>query len=139
MRDSTLEARRRLYDDARAVVAREYRCALTVPEVARRLASSPRALQRAYAQFGETSFREDLRRARMQAAAELLASQPSVEVRDVARLAGFTAPGHFAAAFREHFGVAPAEFRRRARGRGTAAGAGERAGRFATAAPRARQ
>jgi AraC family transcriptional regulator, regulatory protein of adaptative response / methylphosphotriester-DNA alkyltransferase methyltransferase len=114
VRATTLEGRRHLYDQARAVIARDYRQALTLPGVARAVASSPRALQRAYAQFGETSFREDLRAARMRAAAELLAGQASIEIRDVARLVGFTAPGHFAAAFRCHFGVAPAEFRRRA-------------------------
>lgn len=115
VRETTLPARRRLYEDARALVAARYRSELTVPRAARALACSPRSLQRAYAQFGETSFSEDLRDTRLRAAAQLLAQQPSLEVRQVARLVGAAAPAHFAAAFRRRYGLAPAEFRRAAR------------------------
>ena len=52
--------RRRLYLLARVVVARHYRRRLTLAVVARALASSPRQVQRAYAQFGEMTFQEDL-------------------------------------------------------------------------------
>ena len=62
---------------------------LTLAVVGRALASSPRQLQRAYAQFGETSFREDLLARRMAAAAELLLEQRSIPVADVARLVGY--------------------------------------------------
>jgi AraC-like DNA-binding protein len=51
MRAQTLEARRRLYLLARLIVARNYRRPLTLAVVAGALASSPRQLQRAYAQF----------------------------------------------------------------------------------------
>jgi AraC-like DNA-binding protein len=47
----TLHARRRLYLLARVLVARHYRRELTLALVARSLASSPRQLQRAYAQW----------------------------------------------------------------------------------------
>ena len=53
VRPDTEAARRRLYLHARVVVARHYRRRLTLPVVAGALASSPRQLQRAYAQFGE--------------------------------------------------------------------------------------
>ena len=89
MRPHTLAARRRLYLLARVVVARHYRRPLTLAAVARALASSPRALQRAYAQFGDVSFHEDLLARRMAAAAQLLAEQPALAVREVARLVGY--------------------------------------------------
>jgi AraC family transcriptional regulator of adaptative response / methylphosphotriester-DNA alkyltransferase methyltransferase len=111
----TRAERRRLYLLARVVVARHYRRDLTLVLVARALASSPRQLQRAYAQFGETSFREDLHARRMAAAAELLAGQRSIPVRDVARLVGYRQPPHFARAFRRRYGISPARFRERAR------------------------
>lgn len=111
----TLAARRRLYLLARLVVARHYRRDLTLALVARALSSSPRQLQRAYAQFGEAGFGEDLRARRLAAAAELLLEQPSIPVRDVARLVGFCQASHFALAFRRRYGVSPARFRQRGR------------------------
>jgi AraC family transcriptional regulator of adaptative response / methylphosphotriester-DNA alkyltransferase methyltransferase len=115
VRTSTLGEHRRLYLLSRAVVARHYRRPLTLAAVARALASSPRQLQRAYAQFGDTTFNEDLRARRMTAAAELLAGQPALSVRDVARLVGFRSAPHFAGAFRRRYGLSPALFRERAR------------------------
>lgn len=110
MRANTLRERRRLYLLARVIIERHYRRPLTLEVVAKALASSPRQLQRAYAQFGESSFREDLQAKRMAAAAELLA-QPTIPVRDVARLVGYRQPPHFAQAFRRRYGVSPAVFR----------------------------
>jgi AraC family transcriptional regulator of adaptative response / methylphosphotriester-DNA alkyltransferase methyltransferase len=114
MHPDTLIARRRLYLLARVVVARHYRRDLTLALVARALSSSPRQLQRAYSQFGQLSFREDLHARRMAAAAELLLEQRSIPVRDVARLVGFSQPPHFARAFRRRYGLSPARFRERA-------------------------
>ncbi len=113
MRSDTLASRRRLYLLSRVLVARHYRRDLTLAAVARTLASSPRQLQRAYAQFGETSFREDLVQRRMAAAAELLLAQRSIPVGDVARLVGYSQPSHFARAFRRRYGLSPARFRER--------------------------
>jgi hypothetical protein len=48
MRTHTLATRRRLYRLARVLVARHYRRPLTLPVIARTLASSPRQVQRAY-------------------------------------------------------------------------------------------
>jgi AraC-like DNA-binding protein len=121
MRPSTIEQRRRLYLLARVVIARHYRQALTLDEVARALSSSPRQLTRAYAQFGEVTFREDLLTRRLSIAAQLLIEQPAIPVRDVARLVGFRQAPHFAKAFRRRYGLSPAGFR--AEGRAYARGA----------------
>lgn len=110
MRPHTLSERRRLYLLARLVIARHYRRPLTLEAVAKALATSPRQLQRAYAQFGESTFREDLVTRRMTAAAELL-TQPAIPVRDVARLVGYRQAPHFAQAFRRRYGVSPARYR----------------------------
>jgi AraC family transcriptional regulator of adaptative response / methylphosphotriester-DNA alkyltransferase methyltransferase len=123
VRPDTLEARRRLYLLARVVVARHYRRRLTLPVVAGALASSPRQLQRAYEQFGEVSFHEDLLARRMAAAAALLIEQPAIAIADVTRLVGYRQPSHFARAFRRRYGLAPAGFRERARKNGMHRGA----------------
>jgi AraC family transcriptional regulator, regulatory protein of adaptative response / methylphosphotriester-DNA alkyltransferase methyltransferase len=110
MRPHTLRERRRLYLLARLVVKRRYREPLTLGVVAKALASSPRQIQRVYAQFGSATFRDDLLARRMIAAAELL-SQPAIPVGDVARLVGYRQPPHFARTFRRRYGVAPSIFR----------------------------
>lgn len=112
---STFAERRRLYLLSRAVVARHYRQPLTLTALATTLCSSPRQLQRAYAQFGESSFHEDLLARRMAAAADLLSQQPTIAVRDVARLVGYRHASHFASSFRRRYGLSPARFRQRAR------------------------
>jgi AraC-like DNA-binding protein len=115
VRAQTLASRRELYLRARVIVARHYRRRLTLGLLARTLASSPRELQRAYAQFGELTFREDLQARRLRAAAELLGSQPSIRVADVARLVGYSQAPHFGRVFSERYGVAPGRFRERSR------------------------
>jgi AraC family transcriptional regulator, regulatory protein of adaptative response / methylphosphotriester-DNA alkyltransferase methyltransferase len=121
MRPSTIEQRRRLYLLARVIIARHYRRPLTLDEVARALASSPRQITRAYAQFGEVTFREELLTRRLNVGAQLLIEQPAIPVRDVARLVGFRQAPHFAKAFRARYGLTPAAFR--AEGRAYARGA----------------
>jgi AraC-like DNA-binding protein len=115
VRSDTVASRRRLYLLARVVVSRHYRRRLTLPIVAGAVASSPRQLQRAYEQFGQLSFHEDLLARRMAAAATLLIEQPAIAVADVARLVGYRQPSHFARAFRRRDGLAPAGFREVAR------------------------
>jgi AraC-like DNA-binding protein len=116
----TLAAHHRLYLLARVIVARHYRRELTLAEVAAALSTSPRQLQRVYAQFGESTFHEDLFARRMTAAAELLVEQQAIPVRDVARLVGYRQAAHFARAFRRCYGHSPALFRDRGRGHKTA-------------------
>jgi AraC-like DNA-binding protein len=115
MRPSTVEQRRRLYLQARVVIARHYRRPLTLDGVARALASSPRQVTRAYAQFGEMTFREELLARRLSVAAQLLVEQSAIPVRDVARLVGYRQAPHFAKAFRRRYGLSPASFRAEAR------------------------
>jgi AraC-like DNA-binding protein len=131
MRDSTIEQRRRLYLQARVAIVRHYRRPLTLETVARALASSPRQITRAYAQFGEVTFREDLLTRRLNVAAQLLVEQPAIPVRDVARLVGFRQAQHFAKAFRRRYGLTPAGFR--AEGRAFARGSSRERGRDAAA------
>lgn len=120
MHPETLAAHRRLYLLARVVVARHYRRQLTLGEVAAALSTSPRQLQRVYAQFGESTFHEDLFTRRMAAAAELLVEQGAIPVRDVARLVGYRQAAHFARAFRRCYGLSPARFREQGRRHKTA-------------------
>lgn len=82
----------------------------TLGVVAKALASSPRQIQRVYAQFGSATFRDDLLARRMVAAAELL-SQTAIPVGDVAPLVGYSQSPHFARTFRRRYGVSPAVFR----------------------------
>jgi AraC-like DNA-binding protein len=108
----TLSERRRLYLLARVIVSRYYRRPLTLAAVAQALSTSPRKLQRAYAQF-DSSFQEDLYARRMSVAAQLLSEQRSIPVSDVGRLVGYPS-SYFARAFRRRYGLSPALFRKRA-------------------------
>ena len=111
-RPSTVRLRTSLFDDAVAIVEQEYASDLSLDEIARRVASSRRQLQRAYAEIGHTTFREHLTRVRMQRAAELL-TRRGMTVREVARRVGYRQPAQFAKAFRRHQGLAPSAFRSR--------------------------
>jgi AraC-like DNA-binding protein len=119
-RTATIELRTSLYDDATAIVAREYGADLARDDIARRVASSRRQLQRAYKEIGDTTFREHLTAVRMERAAELLSSR-SVTVRDVARRVGYRQPAQFAKAFRRHHGMSPSAYRMQRLTRGLAA------------------
>jgi AraC-like DNA-binding protein len=103
-----------VYVRARLVVARSYRSPLTLANLARVLAVSPRQLQRAYEEIGLTTFDAHLRSVRLRNAADLLAHQP-LTVTDVARLVGYRQPSHFVKAFRRRYGTTPGAFRDRAR------------------------
>jgi AraC-like DNA-binding protein len=116
VRPDTASERRRVYLHARVVIARHYRSDLTLAVVARALASSPRQLQRAFAQFGQESFSEELLARRMTVAAQLLIEQRWIAVEDVARLVGYSSSSHFARAFRRRYGLPPARFRQQALG-----------------------
>jgi len=91
-------------------VDREYAADLSLDDIARRVASSRRQLQLAYAEIGQTTFRDHLTRVRMQKAAEMLATR-ALTVREVAHRVGYRQPAQFAKAFRRYQGVAPSDFR----------------------------
>jgi AraC family transcriptional regulator, regulatory protein of adaptative response / methylphosphotriester-DNA alkyltransferase methyltransferase len=109
-RPATVQLRSSLFADAVAIVDREYDRDLGLDDIARRVASSRRQLQRAYAEIGGTTFRDYLTGVRMERAAELLARR-AVTVREVAHSVGYRQPAQFAKAFRRHHGVAPSDFR----------------------------
>jgi AraC family transcriptional regulator, regulatory protein of adaptative response / methylphosphotriester-DNA alkyltransferase methyltransferase len=109
---STIRLRTSLFEEASRIVEHEYARDLTLDDIARRVASSRRQLQRAFAEIGRTTFREHLAKVRMARAAELLAVG-TLTVREVARRVGYRQPAQFAKAFRRHVGVAPSDFRAR--------------------------
>ena len=113
MRDGTAERRAQLYREAMELIRREYAKDLHLEGVARRLATSRRQLQRAFAEAGDTSFRDELAAVRMQHARDLLAGW-ELPVRAVAASVGYQQPAQFAKSFRRHHGEPPSAYRRRA-------------------------
>jgi AraC family transcriptional regulator of adaptative response / methylphosphotriester-DNA alkyltransferase methyltransferase len=109
-RPNTVRHRTSLFQDAVAIVEVDYSTDLSLDDIARRVASSRRQLQRAYAEIGHTTFREHLTGVRMDRAAELLARR-GLTVREVANRVGYRQPAQFAKAFRRHHGLAPSAFR----------------------------
>ena len=109
-RPATVERRRALFLEAASIVEQEYREKLALDEVARRVATSRRQLQRAFAEAGETSFRSYLQRVRMERAVELL-RDGGPPVNQVAVAVGYSQPAQFAKAFRRHHGAPPSTFR----------------------------
>src|SRR4029450_3032922 len=100
------------------IVDREYAADLSLDDIARRIASSRRQLQRAYAEIGQTTFRDHLTRVRMQRAAELL-SPHTLTGGEVAQRVGYRQPAQFAKAFRRFAGVSPSAFRASRNGHGS--------------------
>jgi AraC-like DNA-binding protein len=109
-RPATIRHRTALFEDAVGIVRDEYASDLSLDDIARRVASSRRQLQRAYAEIGETTFREHLTGVRMDRAAEMLQTR-GLTVREVARRVGYRQPAQFAKAFRRRHGLAPSDFR----------------------------
>jgi transcriptional regulator GlxA family with amidase domain len=114
-RPSTIHHRTSLFEDAISIVEEEFSSDLSLDDIARRVASSRRQLQRAYSEIGNTTFREHLTRVRMERAAMML-SDRGLTVREVARRVGYRQPAQFAKAFRRHIGVAPSDYRIRSGG-----------------------
>ena len=110
IRMGTVARRRALYDEAAEIIEREYASAIELDDVARRLATSRRQLQRAFAEAGATSFRTHVAKVRMRRALELL-REGSLPVRDVATSVGYRQPAQFAKTFRRHHGAPPSSFR----------------------------
>ncbi len=115
MREGTAERRAELYREAMALIARDYASNLHLEGVARRLAASRRQLQRAFAEAGDTSFRDELARVRMRHARALLAGN-ELSVRQVAVAVGYPQPAQFAKSFRRHHGYPPSAYRRERHG-----------------------
>ncbi|HEU0318642.1 MAG TPA: helix-turn-helix transcriptional regulator [Solirubrobacteraceae bacterium] len=113
-RPVTIENRTSLLRDAVSIIEQDYASELSLDDVARRIASSRRQLQRAYAEIGRTTFRRHLAHVRMKRAAEML-QDGRLTVREVAHSVGYRQPAQFAKAFRRQFGVAPSDYRAAAR------------------------
>jgi AraC family transcriptional regulator, regulatory protein of adaptative response / methylphosphotriester-DNA alkyltransferase methyltransferase len=109
-RQTTIERRRALFEEAAEIIRREYQAELTLDELAHRVAASRRQLQRAFAEAGETTFRAYLQRVRMARAMELL-REGSLPVNRVASAVGYQHAAQFAKAFRRHHGRAPSAVR----------------------------
>ena len=110
MRADTLELRGSLLDEALAILETDYAQPLELDDVARRVLTSRRQMQRIFTEVHGAPFRTALREVRMRKAIQLLegTSQP---VGDIARQVGYTQPAQFAKAFRRMHGVSPSEYR----------------------------
>ncbi|MTD47093.1 helix-turn-helix domain-containing protein [Conexibacter sp. W3-3-2] len=113
-RPATVRHRTSLFDEACAIVEAEFGQDLALDDIARRVASSRRQLQRAYAEIGDTTFRDHLTAVRMRRAAEMLEGR-TLTVREISHRVGYRQPAQFAKAFRRHHGLAPSDYRARAR------------------------
>jgi AraC family transcriptional regulator of adaptative response / methylphosphotriester-DNA alkyltransferase methyltransferase len=111
-RVATIRQRTSLFEEAVRIVEAEYGSDLSLDDVAHRVASSRRQLQRAYAEIGNTTFRDHLTAVRMDRAADLLARADGT-IKDIARLVGYRQPAQFAKAFRRAHGVSPSDHRAR--------------------------
>jgi AraC family transcriptional regulator of adaptative response / methylphosphotriester-DNA alkyltransferase methyltransferase len=109
-RTTTIRHRTSLFEEAVEIVESEYGGDLSLDEIARRVASSRRQLQRSYAEIGKTTFRTHLTAVRMQRAADMLAGG-RLTVREVAHRVGYRQPAQFAKAFRRIMGASPSDWR----------------------------
>ena len=109
-RDTTVERRQALYDEAVAIIERDYPRQIDLNTVAAEIATSRRQLQRAFAEVGRTSFRTRLAEVRMRHARELLQAG-GMPVRKVAHSVGYRQPAQFAKTFRRHHGAPPSSFK----------------------------
>ena len=110
IRTGTVARRRALFEEAVEIIEREFADPIELDDVARRLATSRRQLQRAFSEIGGASFRTYVARVRMRRALEML-REGSLPVRDVAGSVGYRQPAQFAKTFRRHHGAPPSSFR----------------------------
>lgn len=113
-RERTIQDRSNIYADAVAIVDADYGSDLSLDDVARRIASSRRQVQRVFAEIGETTFRDYLTEVRMERAAALL-NDRSLTVREVAHQVGYRQSAQFAKAFRRCQHLGPSEYRHQER------------------------
>src|SRR3954451_20073264 len=110
-RPATENLRASLLRDALDVMESHYAQQLEVDDVARRILTSRRQLQRVFTEIHGSTFRTTLRSIRMARAQELL--RTDMPVAEIARSVGYTQPAQFAKAFRRCFGQSPTEYRAR--------------------------
>ncbi len=111
-RATTVSARRQVYAEALEIIEARPGLGLSLDTLASELHVSRRQLQRVFHEVGETTFRDELMRARMARAHDLVAgTRHSVD--RVARAVGYRQPGEFAKAFRRWWGASPSALRAR--------------------------
>ena len=114
-RPSTDARREELLRDALSILQEEHAQPLELDDIAKRIATSRRHLQRVFRELHGEPFRTALTNIRLDRAAELLAEpEGSLKIREVARQVGYMEPAQFAKAFRRRHGVVPSEYRDRA-------------------------
>ena len=101
--------RRRLFEEALAVVERDYHSELTIEKLGGSVFASRRQLQRVFAEAG-TSVSAVLLGLRMDHAAELL-REPGLSVGAVGRAVGYREASQFTKAFKRRHGVTPSRWR----------------------------
>jgi transcriptional regulator GlxA family with amidase domain len=109
VRPGTTDLRESLLRDALEVMEEDYAQPLEVDDVARRVLTSRRQLQRVFTEVHGSTFRATLRAIRMRRAQELLRTR--MPIGEIARAVGYTQPAQFAKAFRRTFGESPTEYR----------------------------
>ena len=109
-RPLTIQTRTELLRDAIGLMEAEYGEAVALDDVARRIATSRRQLQRCFDEHHDETFRQCLTRIRMERAAELL-NATSLPVSVIARRVGYSQPAQFAKAFARHHGQVPSAYR----------------------------
>jgi transcriptional regulator GlxA family with amidase domain len=115
-RPATQEARLAIFADAVEILAKESSRPIRIEEVARRVATSPRQLQRVFADVGGLGFRSYLGRLRMSKAADLLATT-DMPVKVVATRVGYRDGSQFSKAFKRAYGLSPSQWRATPRGK----------------------
>ena len=102
-------ARRRLVDRVKVLLASDLSRRWTLAEIAREIRGSPVYLTQVFQQVeGLPLYRYHLR-LRLARALDLLAER--ADLSSLAQDLGFSSHSHFSAAFKQHYGVTPAEFR----------------------------
>jgi transcriptional regulator GlxA family with amidase domain len=115
-RPATRAARRMLFTEAAEILANEASRPITLEEVAHRIATSPRQLQRVFTEHAGLGFRCYLRRLRLSNAADLLTGT-DLSVGEIADAVGYGDASQFAKSFKRMYGVSPSGYRAM-RGRG---------------------
>jgi transcriptional regulator GlxA family with amidase domain len=114
-RAGTREAEQAVFERASEIIATEFARPIRIEDVARRVAVSPRQLQRVFADVEGVGFRAHLCELRMAHAAELLGST-DLPVKVVAARVGYRDASQFGKAFKRVHGVSPSQARTRGRG-----------------------
>jgi transcriptional regulator GlxA family with amidase domain len=109
-RPATREARLAIFTDAVDILSKEASRPITLEETARRVATSPRQLQRVFTEIAGQGFRSYLRRLRLSKAAELLVGT-DLSVVEIADAVGYGDASQFAKAFKRVYGVSPSRYR----------------------------